>query len=109
MDEDERPGEARFDSALGAWVVSNFADVTAALCDPRLSGTSTDGDAAHVAVRQAAAHALSPARLAVWRVEVEASARVLTDRLPVGVSVDLVRSFARPWSVALAVRATGAS
>jgi cytochrome P450 len=110
MDEAEQPGEASFDSALGAWVLTSYADVSTALRDPRLSvsGTSADGDAAHVAVREAAAHALSPARLAAWRAEVEASARVLTERLPAGVPVDLVGAFARPWSVTLAVRATGA-
>src|SRR6516165_69666 len=114
MDEAEQPGEARFDSALGAWVLTSYADVSAALRDPRLSvsGTSADGDAAqvmaHVAVREAAAHALSPARLAACRAEVEASARILTERLPAGVPVDLVGAFARPWSVTLAVRATGA-
>jgi cytochrome P450 len=110
MDEAEPPGEARFDSTLGAWVLTSYADVSAALRDPRLSvsGTSTDGDAAHVAVREAAAHALSPARLAARRAEVEASARVLIERLPAGVPVDLVGAFARPWSVTLAVRATGA-
>ncbi len=110
MDEAEQPGEARFDSALGAWVLTSYADVSAALRDPRLSvsGTSADGDAAHAALREAAVHALSPARLAAWRAEAEASARVLTERLPAGVPVDLVGTFARPWSATLAVRATGA-
>jgi cytochrome P450 len=109
MDEAEQPGEARFDSALGAWVLTSYADVSAALRDPRLSvsGVNADGDAAHVAVREAAAHVLAPARLATWRAEVEASARVLAERLPVGVPVDLVGAFARPWSVTLAVQATG--
>jgi cytochrome P450 len=110
MDEAERPGEARFDPALGAWVLTSYADVSAALRDPRLSisGMGGGGDAAHVAVRNAAAQALSPARLAAWHAEVEASARALAERLPAGVPVDLVGAFARPWSVALAVRATGA-
>jgi cytochrome P450 len=110
MDEAEQPGEARFDPAISAWVLTSYADVSAALSDPRLSvsGTSTDGDAGHVAVRETAAHALSSARLAAWRAEVEASARALTERLPAGVPVDLVGEFARPWSATLAVRATGA-
>src|SRR5271163_3780048 len=99
MDKAEQPEDARFDSALGAWVLTSYADVSAALRDPRLSasGTSADGNAAHVAVREAAAHPLSPARLAAWRAEIEASARVLTERLPAGVPVDLVAAFARPW------------
>jgi cytochrome P450 len=110
MHQADQPGEARFDSGLGAWVVTRYADVSAALLDPRLSasGTSSDGEAAHVAVREAAAHAMAPTRLAAWRAELEASARVVAERQPAGVPVDLVRAFARPWSVALAVRATGA-
>jgi cytochrome P450 len=110
MDEAEQPGEARFDSALGAWVLTSYADVSAALRDARLSlsGTSAEGDAAHVAVGEAAARALSPARLAAWRAELEASALVLAGALPTDSPVDLVGAFARPWSVALAVRATGA-
>ena len=50
MDETEQSGEARFDSALGAWVLTSYADVSAALRDPRLSvpGTNAAGDAAHV-------------------------------------------------------------
>jgi cytochrome P450 len=110
MDEAEQPGEARFDSALGAWVLTSYTDVSAALRDPRLSnsGTSADGNAPHVAVREAAAHVLSPARVAAWLAEIEASARVLTESLPAGVPVDLVAAFARPWSLTLAVRATRA-
>jgi cytochrome P450 len=110
MDEVDQSGEARFEPALGAWVLTRYADVSAALRDPRLSvsGASADRDAAHVAVRDAAAHMLSPARLAAWRAELEASARALIGRLPASAPVDLVEAFARPWSVALAVRATGA-
>jgi cytochrome P450 len=109
MHEAGEPGEARFDAALGAWVLTRYADVAAALHDPRLSvsGTSAEADAAHVAVCEAAAHALSPARLATWRAEVEASARVLAERLPADVPLDLVGAFARPWSVTLAARAVG--
>jgi cytochrome P450 len=110
MDDAEPSGEPRFDPALGAWVLTRHADVSAALRDPRLSvpGTGADRDVAHVTVRGAAAHAMSPARLAAWRGEVEASARAITGRLPAGVPVDLVGAFARPWSGMLAVRATGA-
>jgi cytochrome P450 len=107
MGEADRPDEARFDPALGAWVLTSYAHVSAALHDPRLSisGTVDDGDA----VREAVAHALSPARLAAWRAEAEASARDHAERLPADVPVDLVGALARPWSAALAVRATGAT
>lgn len=110
MDDVVRPGAARLDPELGAWVLTSYADVTAALRDPRLSvsGMSVDGDAAHVAVRDAAAQAVSPARLAAWRGELETAARVLIEGLPTDLPVDLMGAFARPWSLSLAVRATGA-
>ena len=88
-----------------------MGDVFFAACaDPRfsVSATSRRRDTAHVAVREAAALALSPARLAAWRPEIEASARFLAERLPAGVPVDLMGALARPWSTALALRATGA-
>jgi cytochrome P450 len=107
MDDAERPGEPRFDAALGAWVLTRYADVSAALRDPRWSA-SVAGDAAHAEVRGAAAQAMSPARMATWRAEAEASARVLFEGLPEGEPLDLVAAFARPWSAALAARATGA-
>ena len=36
MDKAEKPGEARFDSTLRAWVLTSYEDVSAALRDPRL-------------------------------------------------------------------------
>src|SRR6516225_7227278 len=106
MNEAEQAGEARFDSALSAWVLTSYADVSAALREQQLSapGTSASGDAPHLAVREAAARTLSPARLDAWHAEIEASACALAGRLPSGVPVDLVGAFARPWSLALAVR-----
>jgi cytochrome P450 len=110
MNETEQPGEVRFDASRSAWILTRHADVFAALRDSRLSapGTGAGGDVAHAAVREAAARALSPSRLAAWRAEITASARILAERLPAGVPVDLVGAFARPWSVELAVRSTGA-
>src|SRR5215208_8454666 len=63
-------GPARFDSTLGAWVLSSYADVAAALREPRLSASDGgDEEGAHAAVREAAVRALAPARLAAWRAE----------------------------------------
>jgi len=101
----------RFDAALRAWILSTHADVSAALREPRLAlaGTDTGADAAHLAVREAGREALAPARLALWWAELEPLARALAARLPAGPAVDLVHAFAEPWSLALAVAATGAS
>lgn len=109
--EDPRPGEARFDRAYRAWILSRYADVSAALREPRLAvpGTSADAHAAHLAVREAGAAALAPAQLAAWRGDLERSARQLAESLPTGRPVDLVPAFAEPWSRALAATATGIS
>jgi cytochrome P450 len=109
--DDPEPGEARFDPTLRAWMLTSYADVSAALRDPRLSvpGTGAEGHAAHLAVREAGVDALSPARLAEWRAEIEPSARGIVRSLADGQMVDLVRAFAEPWSLALAVTATGTS
>jgi cytochrome P450 len=118
MDDAELPGEPRFDPAIGAWVLSRFADVSAALADPRfsVSGASADvhadadadADAPTVAVRHAATESLSPMRLASWRADLSASARALIECLPTDEPLDLIGTFARPWSVALAEKGTGA-
>ena len=102
--------EAHFDPDLGAWVLSRYADVAAALRDPRVSvhGATTSDDAAHLAVRAATADALSPDRLEAWRADFEADARRMVKSLPVGEPVDLVHTFAEPWSLGVALRATGA-
>ncbi len=104
------PSEARYDPDLGAWVLSRYADVATVLRDPRVSvqGGNTSDDAAHLTVRAATAHALSPQRLETWRADLEADACRLVESLPVGQPVDLVQSFAEPWSLAVALRATGA-
>jgi cytochrome P450 len=105
-----QPGDASFDPALGAWVLTRYADVSAALSDPRLvpPGAAADDPVANLAVRDAGTEAMSSARLAGWQPELERSARRLIAALPAGVSLDLVQGFARPWSLALAIHATGA-
>lgn len=65
-------------------------------------------DAVHLRLRRAAREALSPTRLAGWRASLETSAQDMFDRLAVDGPVDLVREFAQPWSLAVAIIATGA-
>jgi cytochrome P450 len=107
---DIESGEGRFDPGLGGWLLTRHADVAAALRDPRLSvsGTPAAGHAAHLAVREAGAEAFPAAWLARWRTDIETSARAFARSLPREQTVDLVETFAAPWSLGLAVTATGA-
>ena len=104
-------GTAHFDPALGAWMLSSYADVSAALRDARLSGSGADAAFRHAqeAFRNAAAHALSMQRLAAWRVEMERSAIRCAEGLPDHEPVDLVAAFARPWATEVASIVSGAS
>jgi cytochrome P450 len=96
---------ARFDASLEAWVLTSYADVVAALHAPRLSGGGGDPTAhtAHVAVRDAARRALSSDHVAGWRDNLESSARQIVRALPAGEPLDLVRTFAEPWSQSIAL------
>jgi len=104
-----QPGDARFDAARGAWILTSYADVSAALRDPRLPAPATAMDAAaHISMRAAAARAFSPERLAAWRAEIEPLTYKVARSLPADRTVDLVQDFAAPVSLALALLATGA-
>src|SRR5690348_16873957 len=96
------PGPARFDAARGAWVLSRYADVAAALAEPRLE---LEGHRASVRSRTQAA--LSPATLKAWQSQAEPVAFRMVNALPAA-PVDVLHEFAEPWSAALAGMVTGA-
>ncbi len=109
MIEHVQPGPARFDGALQAWILSSHEDVSAALRETRLATVASAGsEAVHLLVRDAMAHALSPDRLATWRLAFEADARERAATLPSDRPVDLLASFAAPWALAVAITVTGA-
>jgi cytochrome P450 len=86
-----------FDPHLHAWILRRHADVAEALHEPRLS-IGGDGTApVHGAEGRSA-----------WRAAVETSVEAFVTALPFDEPIDLVRDLARPWSLALAVRAAGA-
>jgi cytochrome P450 len=97
-----------FDPALGAWVISRYADVLAAFREPGLWPVRARDEAAHVGVRAETLAALSPARLAAWQSQIEPLAHRLLEQLLTDRAVDLVGEFAQPWSLAVAVLVTGA-
>ena len=122
----EEPGAVRLDEALGAWVVSRYDDVAAALRDTALiiPGTQASNDAshvanagaraeAHVAVRHASSVALSHDRIDAWSAEMRSSAERMLGALRASTReaqpIDLAAAFVRPWSHALAMSVSGIS
>jgi cytochrome P450 len=102
---DPPAGDARYDEALGAWVLTRYADVSVALRHPHLRIPGTDGG--HAArPERAPASAPQPSRLAAWPPESERLARELVLSLPAG-RMDLVRDYAGPWTLALAASVVG--
>ncbi|MGH9640346.1 MAG: cytochrome P450, partial [Bryobacteraceae bacterium] len=53
--------------------------------------------------------ALSPERLEQWQNDARARAQIILHHLPCGRTIDLVEQFAEPWSLSLALAATGAA
>jgi len=105
---DVEAGAARFDPVLRAWILSSYADVRAALRDPRLSAGTASADAAS-SEPESPSISLFSERLEAWREPMTASARQIAGALPAGQPIDLVQAFARPWSWQLAGRVTGAA
>jgi cytochrome P450 len=100
------PAQAYFDGALGAWVLTRYADVRAALREPRLTASGARGGAElwladHLRFRAEASAAVAEI-LENWLPRLEPEARNMARALPGNRPVDLVGEFARPWSVQMA-------
>jgi cytochrome P450 len=111
------PPEAPFyDRTHDRWVLSRYADVLAAFREPRLwpvgarpRERSQIGDSvAQARLRADLQSALAPAKLAGWETRLESMARETAAALPAGKPVDLVGTFAMPWSLRVATVVTGA-
>jgi cytochrome P450 len=109
-------GEAPYyDEALGAWILSRYSDVLAAFLSTDLfptgphskkSSEPPDNDA-WLKTRAETLDALSPERLGEWRDHIAPLARKLVDSIPTDRPVDLLREFAQPLCLELAIVATG--
>jgi cytochrome P450 len=105
----------RFDAAQSAWILSRYADVLAALREPRLWPVSARSagnpeipdEAAQSRVRSETTAALSPTILTEWQRQIEPLASEMVTGLPVDRAVDLVSEFAEPWSLKVAAIVTG--
>ena len=122
-----RPEAARFDTSLGAWVLSRYSDVLAAFHEPGLyptgarRGSETENkisetrmlesgsdEIAEWRVRREALAAFSSSRLTHWRERMEHLAGAMILSLASHRPVDIVREVARPWCLELALMVTGA-
>jgi cytochrome P450 len=112
----QAPKPPYFDGERGVWVLSRYADVLAAFRETQLwpigvrgQNQSVDRDeTGKLTFRGELQHALSPSRMAAWQSQVEALARTTLDQLSVGRPVDLLREFAEPIGLALAMGMMGA-
>jgi cytochrome P450 len=106
------PQAAWFDESRGAWVLSRYRDVVAALRDPQLWPVAARGEdqdvtrdeAGRLRLRGPSQDALSAARVADWQAHVEPLAKKLLDGLAKHQPVDLLADFALPWCFEFALR-----
>jgi cytochrome P450 len=96
---------AHFDPDLGAWVLSRYDDVLAALKEPGFVQTGESGPvdaAAQLKTRADVLAALPVARLDGWQTRIAPITDDILDHLPVDRPVDLVAEFVKPWCDAIA-------
>ena len=96
---------ARFDTDLGAWVLSRYDDVLAALKEPGFVQTGESGPvdtAAQLKTRADVLAALPIAKLEGWQTRIAPITNAMLNRLPTDRPVDLVAEFIKPWCDAIA-------
>ena len=105
------PPPAQFDLGLGAWILSTYADVSAALHNPRLSASGNADASAQMqwSFRESASRALSPQRVTHWRAAIDDTAVRCAAALVFDQPVDLVSAFAGPFSREVAALVSGVS
>ena len=105
-----------FDTERKEWLLTRYADVTAALREPGLwpagaeknSNKKIPDRAAQERLRTATQEAFSSQRLAEWQTLLEATARALIESLPAEGPVEIVSAFIQPWCLAAAGTISGA-
>jgi cytochrome P450 len=110
------PQRPYFDAESGTWVLSRYGDVQAAFYEVNLCPVSPHNEGQVTAetrtllarTRSQTLAAMSAAKVAEWESEFAPLAHKMAAALPASRPVDVCGEFARPWSLALAVRVTGA-
>jgi cytochrome P450 len=109
-----RAAQPYFDAELDGWVLSRYADVTAAFQCPDLVVVGSTNkernpqvdEPARLKMRAETRDALSPVKLRSWRKQMLQQARDLVARFDHKQPVDLIREYAQPLCRELAVLAT---
>jgi cytochrome P450 len=110
-----RATQPYFDAQLDSWVLSRYADVTAAFQCPELVVVGSTNkernpqvdEAARLRMRAETREALSPVKLRSWRKQMLQHGRELVAQFGPRQPVDLIRDYAQPLCLELAVLATG--
>jgi cytochrome P450 len=106
----------RYDAEQNAWVLTRYADVTAAMREPKLWGVNgkrqiqpdARDEAGRLTQRAAMLEALSASHIEQWRPALETCTASALEALPADREVDLFSEFALPWGLSLGMLVTGA-
>jgi cytochrome P450 len=109
-----RAAQPYFDAQLDGWVLSRYADVTAAFHCPQLVVVGSTNkernprvdEAARLRMRAETREALSPVKLRSWRKQLLQHARELVAQFDHQQPMDLIRDYAQPLCLELALLAT---
>jgi cytochrome P450 len=109
-----RAAQPYFDAQLDGWVLSRYADVTAAFHCPDLVVVGSSNkernpqvdEAARLRMRAETRDALAPGKLRSWRKQMLQHGRDLVAQFGHQQPVDLIRDYAQPLCLELAVLAT---
>jgi cytochrome P450 len=109
-----RAAQPYFDAQLDGWVLSRYADVTAAFHCPQLVVVGSANkernpqvdEAARLRMRAETREALSPVKLRSWRKQILQHARELVAQFDHQQRIDLIRDYAQPLCLELALLAT---
>jgi cytochrome P450 len=110
------PAAPYLDQERGGWILSRYADVVAALREPRLWPAAARGEdqaktrdeIGRLRLRGDVLEALSAARLSEWQAQLEQPTRSAIHALATDRPVDLLGEFTKPWCLTLAMLVTGA-
>jgi cytochrome P450 len=110
------PNPAYYDSSLNGWVLGRYADVLAALHEPRLWPVDSRAEAlpdktdlgAQCRLRTETLTALSRQRIKCWQAQFADRAQSTMKKLPAGTRVDMISQFAEPLCLAVALTVVGA-